>query len=392
MAKYTPGNITTEDYQRTVSPHPLSEIDSTLFGRKGRSIVKSLDKGRNYSDWYTPTDPDIGNAISVVALNNNKVIIGYEATGGKRGFYLTEVSGGVATSKKIGDIVVDWPNIGFGYDRYPHYGQGDKIVLMSEYGLRDPLVDFPRHLHVYEESRDMFRTIFELPVQDPTNTHLHGAHYDQYNDTVWVCNGDMKTACNLWYSHNWRDDNPTWNQVWTTGTAPVQFTSIFATETQILLGSDGVGIDGLYALDRNPQETYRNPILKDVLILGARDALDVARGFMTTRNNEIYVAFSSKGTHPSSILGSKNGIDWHIVYQTTDAVLSVMNIVDNTLIIMHDDSDGPKIRLMDVDWNQVLISSKLVKGRLITNNGGIKNISPTLNKGYIVGGEMVLGE
>jgi hypothetical protein len=388
---YKPLNVTIEDIPRTVSPFGMAEIDNTLFGRSGKKVVKSVDGGRLFTDWFIPLDADLISLMSVIAVNENKVIAGYSSTvSQKEGFYLIEKLGEISTIRFLGIKNVDWPGISFGQERYPRYGSGNKIILIGEYGTRDA-PNYARHLYLYDESIDTFRIIFELPEIVPNRTHLHGAHYDWRADTIWVCGGDAE-AVSTWYSTNWREAVPTWNRVWTGGLDPVQFTSIYSTSNQILLGSDGVGDDGLYALNRTPNNVYQNPSL--IKLMHLRNYVDangiplVARTFLETTDGAIFVPFSSKTAFPSVILGTKDGVKWYKIYETTEVEVSVVNMVGNKMIIMV----GTKFRLIDVEWERIMQSDVIMTGTLVGNFEGVKIIKPIFNNGNIVVGNMIYGK
>lgn len=390
-----------ETFARTFSPFSLAEIDDVLFGRSGRNIVKSYDRGRTTERWFSQNDSEMGNIRTLIAVNINKVIVGIESDNiEKEGYYLIEIQDDITNVRFLEVKGNEWMSIAFSQDRYPRNGSGDKIILMGEYG-KHGFENFPRNLYVYQENIESFRKIYELPNFVMNKTHLHGVFYDWRSDVIWVCSGDERPSANLFYSKNWRDDNPTFQEVWEQGTAPIQFTSIYATDDLILLGSDGVGDDGLYALNRTVDNEYNSPELLSLFHLRdvelAKGFPLVGRTFHENNRGEIYVIFSSKTDFPSVVLGSINGTDWHVVFSTTEYGLAVAHLFDN-ILLMQFDSNGNNFKEITIKWESdeipipiVKDSKKVLEGYFVVNQNGVIKGVPMTNLSGVTQGTLVWG-
>lgn len=395
-----PKIINTESYTRTFSPFSLIEIDDVMFGRTGRNISVSYDRGRTREQWYQQTDSELGNIQTLIAVNQNKVIAGIQSNNSdKEGYYLFEKVNETITTRFLHPKEDEWMGIAFSQDRYPRNGPGNKIILMAEYG-KQGTTTFARNLYVYQEENETFRNIFKLPNFVENKTHMHGAHYDWRTDTVWVCSGDGAPSANLFYSNDWRTENPTFHGVWTQGTAPVQFTSIYSTNDLILLGSDGVGDDGLYSINKTSNKTYNNPTLTKryhLRNIGETGGFPmVARTFLEY-DGKIYVVFSSKRDFPSKILASDNGYDWHELYSVDNYELAVTHLFGDKLVLL-ENIGGPNFKELTIAWESepvdpiiVRDSKRVLEGYFVVNKNGVIKGIPMTNLSGLTQGTIVWG-
>lgn len=387
----------TEIYTRTFSPFSLVEIDDIMFGRTGKNISVSYDRGRTRTQWYQQTDSELGSIQTLIAVNQNKVIAGIQSdNSAKEGYYLIEKVNENMSVRFLHPKEDEWMSIAFSQDRYPRNGTGKKIILMAEYGAQG-VTTFARNLYVYQEENETFRNIFKLPNFVENRTHMHGAHYDWRTDTVWVCNGDGGLAANLFYSNDWRTENPTFHGVWTQGTAPVQFTSIYTTDDLILLGSDGVGDDGLYSINKTTSNEYLNPELtKRYHLRSYSEAANVpmvARTFLEY-DGKIYTVFSSKQGFPSKILSSDNGYDWYELYSADNYELAVTHLFGDKLVL-YEDIGGPNFKELTIAWESepVIIkdSKRVLEGYFVVNQNGVIKGVPMTNLSGLTQGTLVWG-
>lgn len=398
---FVPTTTVTDKYTRKFSPFSLAEIDDIVFGRAGRNIVLSYDKGKTHESWFTQTDSELDAIETLIAVNGNKVIAGIKSNNSlKEGYYLIEKVGSDFITRFLHPKEDEWMSVAFSQDRYPRNGTGNKIILMAEYG-KQGITSFARNLYVYQEESETFKNIFKLPNFTENKTHMHGTHYDWRTDTVWVASGDGVNASNVFYSKDWRTETPTFTPVWTQGSLSFQFTSIYSTDDLILLGSDGVGDDGLYSIDKITSGEYNNPTLTKRYHLRTVSEANglpmVGRTFLENGNGELYVIFTSKTDFPSKVLGSNNGYDWHEVFSSTESELAVSHIFSDGLLLQYDHDRTNNLLLLNVDWVNEdpsipnVDSDQVLYGHLVTKDGTITKGRLVLNDGSFKKGDIVWG-
>lgn len=302
---------------------PLDNAGDVLFITNSNRvrIHKSLDGWATDTVWYDLT-PHAGKITDTngIAISASKILIAFahNTDPAQNGWYIVEDLGDSFRFEKVLSPVVGFSSFSFGNDKYPK--DNAKIILITEYGAKTAGA-YARHVHLSEDGGETWRVIFELPEELPGNTHTHSAHYDPYADRIWVVNGD-EGASNLWYSDDWRRETPTWVRVWETGTAPVQFTTIYSTLDMVFFGTDGIGANGVWGLVRDPSKLKPDTTdIKPLFILDpTKSTYYVARSFKQKADGSaIYAVFSDNGIggrKGNVIVGSVDGKRWHEIYRS----------------------------------------------------------------------------
>jgi len=225
-------------------PLPIGAIGSKLYAvPSGTStLVESTDNG---ATWITIKTFTGGAVTGIYPMGNGEVVV--------NNYNNLQVSSGWATNPATATwTTVAPPTTGGGfaaafYTKFNVDARG-KYVIVSEYGL-------PRNnaqkLRVSTDYGVTFTDVLDLNVLYPgseASTHWHGVAVDVWANTpsgvrLWASHGDGPRA--LYYS----DDE---GDTWTLFSDQVQFTTLTATPTGLICGSDQstpfIAADGIFRI------------------------------------------------------------------------------------------------------------------------------------------------
>lgn len=164
-----------------------------LIANKGYRIIYSLDEGLNWSKWFKISD------FPYSFLANFKLL---------SRFFRAEVHS--ILKLKSGNLLIVAKKAIFRYD----VNSNKLIKVLKPIGSRPLNICQDQHKNLY--FGDYFSNPHRLPVNiyrssDDGKTwnvcytftkirHIHGIHFDNFENKLWVCTGDLDSECIIGYS------------------------------------------------------------------------------------------------------------------------------------------------------------------------------------------------
>jgi len=259
------------------------------------------------------------------------------------------------------------------------YSMSGDIVTINDYGLQGSA----GRVWISENAGDSFRCIFKMfdnsaigetdstfainpPIKWESATtgdntrngnHVHGSAYDPYWDRVWVVQGDVSRNdifengpySSIWYSDNWRSENPTWIQYKLRDEdlkgirGNKQFVGIQVLPECILFGSDNGEEMGTFRINRTNKKKF---ILDKGEIIADRNSgkgIVYIQGDYFKPNNQhptycLYHNTTGEAGYPSFITATWNGLTFQKIWTESSELTATWGakvcLLDNKRLVI----------------------------------------------------------
>lgn len=284
---------------------PVDYIGSSLYGvLTNDDLYVSTDHGTSWT--YVCAIPGTVTAAQVrrlIATSDSEVLLG--ANGGvwkSSGWGTSSVSWNQELDVTVGATLPTAALLEWGFDGdgtnfiATHYSQADRSDSRYAWISTDSGANWSQ---VWDSETD-------APSADPTDSHIHGACYDQWDDKWYICEGHGDSL-GVYVSAN---DGSTWTEVedngLNTSAGTATPTVCVATDDGIVFGSDN-GNDGIWTLERGNESAG---LVHAWEWESAYTSLNgfANRGVRDPVTGIVYVGFQSDRSDLGAVIGASDGV------------------------------------------------------------------------------------